>query len=90
MAGSLLQTNLEAGMDKFKGLRHQANGERQLSYGEEIGLGTEITNWSAFELIPPVIWKQMLEAAPSNIQNSSQMKRSVQRSSSRSGLTGHP
>ena len=40
MAGSLLQTNLEAGMDKFKGLRHQANGERQLSYGEEIGLGT--------------------------------------------------
>jgi uncharacterized Fe-S center protein len=40
LADSLLTTNFEAGMDKFKGLRHNTNGELQLSYGEEIGLGS--------------------------------------------------
>jgi uncharacterized Fe-S center protein len=40
LADSLLATNLEAGSDKFKGLRHNTNGELQLSYGEEIGLGS--------------------------------------------------
>ncbi len=40
LADSLLETNLAPGTDKFKGLWHNTNGELQLSYGEEIGLGS--------------------------------------------------
>ena len=40
LADSLLNHTVAAGEDKFKGLRHHTNGEHQLSYGEEIGLGT--------------------------------------------------
>ena len=40
LADSLLNENLAAGVDKFKGLRHHTDGELQLSYGEEIGLGS--------------------------------------------------
>jgi hypothetical protein len=38
---SLLETNFEPGEDKFKGLKKTTMGELQLSYGEEIGLGTQ-------------------------------------------------
>jgi uncharacterized Fe-S center protein len=36
---SLLETNLESGGDKFRGLRSNTEPTVQLSYGEEIGLG---------------------------------------------------
>lgn len=39
-AGSLLEHDLEAGADKFKGLRSSTNASVQLSYGEELGLGS--------------------------------------------------
>ena len=38
---SLLKCNHEPGADKFKGLAENTIGERQLSYGEEIGLGSQ-------------------------------------------------
>jgi uncharacterized Fe-S center protein len=46
--GSLLENNLEAGGDKFRGLRGRGYTEPtvQLSYGEEIGLGSR-----SYELI---------------------------------------
>jgi uncharacterized Fe-S center protein len=37
---SMLEANLEAGGDKFRGLRGHTEPEVQLSYGEEIGLGS--------------------------------------------------
>ncbi|MGD0818238.1 MAG: DUF362 domain-containing protein [Methanomassiliicoccales archaeon] len=40
LTDSLLTTNFEAGADKFQGLKHNINGELQLSYGEQIGLGS--------------------------------------------------
>lgn len=36
---SSLKSNFDKGQDKFKGLYHNVDGEIQLSYGEEIGLG---------------------------------------------------
>jgi len=38
---SNLKANFEPGQDKFKGLKDTTMGELQLSYGEEIGLGTQ-------------------------------------------------
>ena len=46
LPGSLLEENLRPGEDKFRGLRCQTDGCRQLRYAEEIGLGTQ-----AYELI---------------------------------------
>ncbi|MDW5563769.1 MAG: DUF362 domain-containing protein [Methanomassiliicoccus sp.] len=40
ISGSLLEMNLEAGKDKFNGLRSITEPTIQLSYGEEIGLGS--------------------------------------------------
>ncbi len=40
LPGSLLETNLAPGEDKFKGLRCLTDGCAQLRYAEEIGLGT--------------------------------------------------
>ncbi len=40
VAGSMLESNLEAGADKFRGLRSSTEPTVQLSYGEEIGLGS--------------------------------------------------
>ena len=37
---SHLKENIEPGKDKFKGLRQHSEGYIQISYGEEIGLGT--------------------------------------------------
>jgi uncharacterized Fe-S center protein len=37
---SLLSSNYETGADKFRGLRKNTNGYRQIEYAEEIGLGT--------------------------------------------------
>lgn len=39
-ADSLLNSNYESGKDKFKGIRHQIDGNTQIKYGEEIGLGS--------------------------------------------------
>jgi uncharacterized Fe-S center protein len=39
-SGSMLEHNLEAGGDKFRGLRSNVEPTVQLSYGEEIGLGS--------------------------------------------------
>lgn len=39
-SGSMLGKNLEAGGDKFRGLRPNTEPTYQLSYGEEIGLGS--------------------------------------------------
>jgi uncharacterized protein len=44
---SMLQHNRHKGADKFKGLRENTDAYRQISYGEEIGLGS-----SEYELIP--------------------------------------
>jgi uncharacterized Fe-S center protein len=38
--GSMLEENLEEGADKFRGLRSSTEPTIQLSYGEEIGLGS--------------------------------------------------
>ena len=43
---SMLKCNHESGADKFKGVWSNLNGYRQISYGEEIGLGS-----SDYELI---------------------------------------
>ncbi len=40
LAESLLEKNLKLGADKFRGLRANTNPTVQLSYGEEIGLGS--------------------------------------------------
>ena len=40
ISGSMLEKNLEAGGDKFRGLRPNTEPTYQLSYGEEIGLGS--------------------------------------------------
>jgi len=39
-ANSLLSSNLQAGADKFKGLRPHTDGSIQMKYGEEIGMGS--------------------------------------------------
>jgi hypothetical protein len=39
VAGSLLESGLEEGKDKFKGLWGNVDGTRQLRYGQKIGLG---------------------------------------------------
>ena len=46
--GSRLTTNLQPGEDKFKGVWKDTNGKMQLSYGEEIGLGS--ANYSLIEI----------------------------------------
>jgi uncharacterized Fe-S center protein len=38
--GSMLEHGVEAGADKFRGLRSSTSPEVQLKYGEEIGLGS--------------------------------------------------
>jgi len=38
--GSFLQENLHEGGDKFRGMRKNTDGYRQIRYGEEIGLGS--------------------------------------------------
>ena len=40
LKGSMLDVNLEAGRDKFRGLRSVTEPTEQLRYGEEIGLGS--------------------------------------------------
>jgi len=40
LSGSMLENNVEEGKDKFRGLRPFTEPTVQLSYGEEIGLGT--------------------------------------------------
>ena len=44
--GSMLQHNHHKGADKFKGLRENTDAYRQITYGEEIGLGS-----SEYELV---------------------------------------
>jgi hypothetical protein len=44
--GTLLMRNHRKGADKFRGMRDGTDAYRQVSYGEEIGLGT-----SDYELI---------------------------------------
>jgi uncharacterized Fe-S center protein len=46
LAGSMLENGLGAGSDKFRGLRSSTEPTVQLSYGEEIGLGSR-----SYELI---------------------------------------
>lgn len=38
--GTQLKENLESGCDKFKGLRHNTEGYIQISYAEELGMGS--------------------------------------------------
>jgi len=40
LASSALQSHFEKGEDKFRGLWPKVDGSRQISYGEEIGLGS--------------------------------------------------
>jgi uncharacterized Fe-S center protein len=46
ITGTRLVTNLEPGKDKFKGVWNKTEGSIQITYGEELGLGT-----SSYELV---------------------------------------
>jgi len=46
LPGTRLVNNLQPGRDKFKGVWGETQGSIQITYGEEIGLGT-----SSYELV---------------------------------------
>jgi hypothetical protein len=46
LPGTRLVNNLQPGQDKFKGVWSETQGSIQITYGEEIGLGT-----SSYELV---------------------------------------
>lgn len=51
LPGTLLETNLESGQDKFKGLYPKVDWEHQLEYAEKIGLGTRQYNLIKLETL---------------------------------------